>query len=453
MIGDETGTVQFTVWNAENIDMSEGQSYTFKGAYTRIWSDQIQVNVGNRGTVEPLDKEIITTSSPIIPSKPASQAPGVRKKISELSGSESNVDILAKVLFAERRDVSIKGEPRTIISGTLGDETGTAPFTAWDGNAVNIEAGSAYLISNAYTKLWNDRVQINLGTRCSVAKEDVEISTPERQQIVYSPSVAKVCDLREGIGNVTVSGKILSIETRMINARGEEKQVWSGQLADETGKIQFSAWNDPGVSEGDAVRIENGYIRSWKGIPQLNIGDRSKVDKIDDTFGDVSSVASSKKTVGEIVATGGGLDMSVTGTVMDIRSGSGIIKRCPECKRSILGNECITHGSVDPVHDLRMKIIIDDGTGAMSAIVNRMVTEKLTGVTLADAEEYAAENGESSVAKVLGDRILLRNVTFIGNVMSDEYGPSMIVRDAEPENRDMAKEAEELLTAVEGALM
>lgn len=452
VLGDETGTAQYTVWNADGVTMDEGASYTLRSAYTRIWNDQVQVNVGNRGTVEALDRDIITTSSPIMPSKTAAQAPGERKTISQLTGSESNVDILAKVMFAEKREVSIRGEMRTIISGTLGDETGSASFTAWDGNSVDMEKDSVYLISNAYTKLWNDRIQINLGNRCSVTKQDVEISTPERQ-ISYSSSVAKIHDLKEGIGSVTVSGKVMSIETRTVNAKGEEKQVWSGILADETGKIQFSSWNDIGVEAGDAIRVENGYIRGWKGIPQLNIGDRSKVDKIDDTFGDVSATAASEKTVGEIIATGGGLDMSVTGTVMDIRAGSGIIKRCPECNRSILSNECITHGTVTPVHDLRLKVIIDDGTGAMSAIVNREVTEKLTGITLDEAEEESAVNGESSVTRMLADRILLRNVTFRGNVMSDEYGPSMIVKDAEPENRDLNKEAEELLAAVEEAMM
>ncbi len=451
VLGDETGTAQFTVWNAENVSMESGRTYTFKGAYTKVWNDQVQVNIGNRGAVEPLDRDIVTTSAPIMPSKPAS-APGVRKKISELTGSESNVDLLVKVVFAEKRDVTIKGEPRSIISGILGDETGTASFTAWDASTVDMEKDSVYLVSNAYTKLWNDRVQINLGNRCTVTKEEAEIATPERQ-ITYSSSVAKVHDLREGIGSVTVSGKILSVECRTINARGEDKQVWSGLLADETGKIQFSAWNDFGLNEGDAVRIENAYIRGWKGIPQLNIGDRSTVDRIDDTFGDVSAAAASKKTVGEIIRTGGGLDMSVTGTVLDIRAGSGIIKRCPECNRSILSNECMTHGTVTPVPDLRMKIIIDDGTGAMSAIVNREVTEKLTGVTLAEAEEYAADNGETSVSRMLGDRILMRNVTFRGNVMSDEYGPSMIVRDAEPDDRDVAKEAEQLLDIVQEAMM
>ena len=37
--------------------------------------------------------------------------------------------------------------------------------------------------------------------------------------------------------------------------------------------------------------------------------------------------------------------------------------------------------------------------------------------------------------------------------MSDEYGPSMIVKDAKPSERDVEKEAEELLSTVEEAIM
>ena len=450
-LGDETGTAQFTVWEADNITLETGKSYTLKSAYTKVWNDQVQVNLGNKGSVEPLDRDVITTSAPIIQSS-AAQSPGLKSTVSGLTGSETNVDIHAKILSAERKDVLIKGENRVIISGTLGDETGTAQFTVWNAETIDVQEGCVYLIKNAYTKLWNDRIQVNLGNRCTVEKEDKEMEVAERK-IEYNPSVVKICDLKEGIGSVTVSGKILSVETRNIFSRGEDKTVWSGLLADDTGKIQFSAWNDFNLVQGEAVRIENGYIRSWKGIPQLNIGDRSQVDKIDDTFGDVSSTAATKKTVGEIVRTGGGLDMSVSGTIIDIRAGSGVIKRCPECNRSILSNECMTHGTVVPVQDLRMKIVIDDGTGAMNAIVNRELTEKLTGITLDEAVGYAAENGESSVAKMLGDRVLLRSAEFRGNVMSDEYGPSMIVKDAKPSERDVEKEAEELLSTVEEAIM
>ena len=53
-----------------------------------------------------------------------------------------------------------------------------------------------------------------------------------------------------------------------------------------------------------------------------------------------------ERTIGDIVKNGGGLDVIVRGVIVDIRPGSGIIKRCPECNRTIINNDCKTHGTV-----------------------------------------------------------------------------------------------------------
>lgn len=49
-------------------------------------------------------------------------------------------------------------------------------------------------------------------------------------------------------------------------------------------------------------------------------------------------------------------------------------------------------------------------------------------------------------------RILLKKVRLTGNVMSDDYGPSMIVRSAEAVETDIQEEAEKLLSEVEAAI-
>lgn len=451
-VGDETGSAQFTVWNAAEISIETGQCYTFKSAYTKLWNDLVQINLGNKSTVEKLDREIVTSSAPVVGNASATPAPGIRKNIGDLAGSESNVDLVVKVVFSEKRNVSIKGENREIISGILGDETGTASFTAWDSSIGDMEKGSVLRISNAYTKLWNDQVQINLGSRCTIAHEDAEITVPNTQPAVNLTD-ATVTELKDGMGSISVSGKIISIESRNVQIKGEDRTVWSGLFADGTGKVQFSAWKDFGLSEGDAIRIDNGYVRGWKGIPQLNLGDRTEVVKIADTFGDMSDISSTYKSIGDIIATGGGIDMEIRGTVVELRQGSGIIRRCPECNRSVLTDECMSHGTVEPVLDLRMKIFIDDGTGAMSAIINRNLTEKLCGYTLDDAIETSGAIGEASVAKELASKISFKRITLRGNVMSDEYGPSIVASDAELTGNDVQERGESLLAAIKEVIM
>lgn len=378
-------------------------------------------------------------------------AAAVTKKISDLNGTETNVDIVAKVVFSENKNITVKGVAKDIMSGILGDETGTVSFTIWGGK-VELNKDEVYRFKNCYTKKWNDRIQVNLGSRGSVEKEEnVSMNVPERM-ISFEAKDIKIGDIREGMGSVNVTGKIITQERRVVVIKGEEKTVYSGLMADDTGKIQYSAWNDFGLITGQTICVKNGYIRSWKGIPQLNLGDKCEISKVDDTFKEIELTAKSHRSIGEIARTGGGLDIEIVGSVVDIKTGSGIIKRCPECNRSILNDSCNTHGNVQSVPDLRMKLIIDDGTGAISAIVGRDLTEKLTGITLEQALDIAKARGPEYVIKTLSEKIIVKKVKISGNVMTDEYGPKMNVRGAEFCETDIKAEAEKLLKEVEAAL-
>ena len=383
----------------------------------------------------------------------------VSKKIGELNGMEQNVDILAKVVFSEQKIVKIKGVDREIVSGIIGDSTGTASFTVWDGaNHGDIRKGQVWLFRNAYTKRWNDRIQVNMGKNCIFNKKDEMADDPSLQlserPISYSSSVAKVSDLREGIGNVSVTGKIISVEARNITVKGEPRTVYSGVFADETGKVQFSAWNDFDLHDNDTISVKNAYIRSWNGIPQLNFGDKAEVNKVDDTFGDLSSAIANRKTIGEILRSGGGMDIETSGTIVELQKNSGLIRRCPQCNRSTINGECQMHGTVEPTDDLRMKITIDDGTGAVSAIVGRELTEKLTGITLAIAIDLAKARGESEIiSKSMAEKVVMKHISVRGNVMKKEdFGPMMIVKEAEFDEVDVKTAAKDLLSKIEEVL-
>ena len=378
-------------------------------------------------------------------------AGAVVKKIDELTGTEQNVDIQAKIVYVENKSITVKGLSKTIVSGILGDETGTASFTIWEPGSVMLEKGSVYNFKNCYCKLWNDKVQINLGNRGRVEPASgVSIDLPERT-IAVNSSECKIGDIRDGMGSVTVTGRIVTYEARSVMVKGEPKTVYSGIIADDTGKIQYSAWNDFSLKEGETICVKNAYIRSWKGIPQLNMGDRCEISRVDSVF-DVVDTSGSKKTIDEITRIGGGLDITLEGMVVDMRAGSGLIKRCPQCNRSILNGVCTAHGQVNGTPDLRMKIVLDDGTGAIGAIVNRKDTETLTGITLKAAEGLAMAQGEGVVAREVAGKILMKRISITGNVMSDDYGPSMIVKSASVLDVDVVSEANKLLDEVEGSL-
>ena len=377
----------------------------------------------------------------------------VTKKVKELEGTEMQVTIVARMVYVDKKTINTKAGPKEIISGILGDDTGTAPFTIWSSEG-EFEKGRVYTFKNGYTKKWQDQVQVNIGHNGSVVpNDDVTIAAPAGN--VSAPSSARdvnIADITDQTKNVNVTGRISGVESRLIKVKGEDKTVYGGILPDETGRIQFTSWVDHGLKDGEVITAKNAYIRSWKGIPQLNIGDNTQVERSDKAI-EAAPSGPSQKTVEDIMKVGGGLDLSITGTIVDVRGGSGLIKRCPQCNRSVLGEECSLHGRIEPVMDLRLKLTIDDGTGAISAIINRKDTENITGITLDAAIEMAKEKGDMSiVADRMSSTLLLKKVTVTGNVMSDEYGPQMSVRGTELATTDVQKEAEELYSIVEGSL-
>ena len=446
IMGDETGTASFTEWSGEK-ELNKGGVYRFNNCYTKLWNNNVQIHIGSRGTVETSDANINVKERDLAP------VATVTKKIADLDGTERSVDVVAKVIFSEKKEIVTKdGNRRVISSGILGDETATISFTLWN-DTPTLDKGSVYNFKNCYTRKWNDDVQINIGTNGSVEASDVVIdNVPGRQRPISAPTELKIGEVREGSGNVTVVGRVLSIEKRDIETRNGPRTVYSGTIADDTGEIQYSAWNEPGFKTDGTYRITNAYIRSWKGIPQLNIGDNSEIQAVNVSFDDSKIGQGNERTVGDIAKNGGGMDIIIRGAIVDIRPGSGIIKRCPECKRTIINNDCKMHGTVEPVPDLRMKIIVDDGTGSIATTMDRACTERFTGVSFDAAFNLQKARGEDIVVKELSDKLYMKHVKIRGNAMIDEFGLKINAKEIVPDDVDVKQRAKELLDEVEGML-
>ena len=228
----------------------------------------------------------------------------VTKKVKELEGTEMQVTIVARMVYVDKKTINTKAGPKEIISGILGDDTGTAPFTIWSSEG-EFEKGRVYTFKNGYTKKWQDQVQVNIGHNGSVVpNDDVTIAAPAGN--VSAPSSARdvnIADITDQTKNVNVTGRISGVESRQIKVKGEDKTVYGGILTDETGRIQFTSWVDHGLKDGEVITAKNAYIRSWKGIPQLNIGDNTQVERSDRAI-EAAPSGPSQKTVEDIMKVG-----------------------------------------------------------------------------------------------------------------------------------------------------
>jgi replication factor A1 len=114
---------------------------------------------------------------------------------------------------------------------------------------------------------------------------------------------------------------------------------------------------------------------------------------------------------------------------------------------------CRIHGEVDSVPDLRIKAIVDDGTGALTAVFGREVTERILGKTLDQCLEEVRKMKVVSYdgpGKALADLLVARPVEARGNVTSDEFGLMLIGAELAMPEAAIEDEARKMLAALEG---
>jgi replication factor A1 len=373
----------------------------------------------------------------------SSEQSSERKLISDLQPNERSVNLLCRVIAVNPKDITVKGESRKIFYGILGDESGTISFTAWS-SELDLEKGDVVEISNAYTKEWQGNVQLNLGDRIGIKKTDKK-KLPES---AFEPKTIKIKDLRSGIGLVDVTARILEITERETEVDGETKKVFSGILADETGKAQFTSWHDFNFKEEDVLQITGGYVKSWKGIPQLTFDQKATVKKLDKNKIPKKDLQIQRMPLFRIVEKRGALDVEVEGTIIEIRKGSGIILRCPECNRAILNDECSIHGKVEGKKDLRVKLVVDDGTGSVTSILNKDLAEKILGNTL---KEYQKMD-EDSLIEDMNKKLFAQKISLQGNALGDEFGTTLLAKNAKLVDFDINEEADKLSQELEELL-
>jgi len=361
--------------------------------------------------------------------------------VADISTEHDNVTVTVRVLTKGSRSIRYQGEDITIREGEFADETGTVSYTAWQ--EFGFEPGDTVTVGNAGVREWNGSPELNLGDSTSVAleTEDLEVTNEiggDRDLI----------DLAAGDRGRNVAVRVVEVERRTIDGRDGEKEILSGVLGDETARLPFTDWEPhEELIEGASLRIEDTHVREYRGAPELNISEFSTVTELDREV-EVTADAPSM-TIGEAVAGGGLFDVELTGNVIEVRDGSGLIERCPECNRAIQNGECRSHGSVEGEDDLRTKAILDDGTGTCTAILGREITERIYGGGLEDARNEARDAMDREVvADAIAAELEGREYRIRGSFSVDEYGANLNADAFTAADSDPAEQARELLAAL-----
>ncbi|WNY25720.1 OB-fold nucleic acid binding domain-containing protein [Methanolapillus millepedarum] len=203
--------------------------------------------------------------------------------------NSGNISFFAKVLAAyEPREFKRNdGTVGRVANVVVGDSTGKIRVSVWDSKVEVLESGEvdvgSVVVVAGYTKKGLNGTEVNVGNNGVFAPsdEDVEYSTPDR----------KIEDIKDGMNDITVSGKVLDLGNVKTFARkdGGEGRVAGMTLGDSTGTIRVSLWDERAalvdqLKPGQSVQLQGAYakINNFSQKVELSVGNAGSVEISDE---------------------------------------------------------------------------------------------------------------------------------------------------------------------------
>jgi len=376
LIGDETGTVKFLVWKGgSDQQLATDQVYSIHYAAVEEYNGRLSVTI-DPAACSPLEDGDIEVQS---------GAPGAME------------EALPRI---EGKIISIEPSVSDAIAaqGIIATADGAYAFTHWANADISpLEQGGWYAIEGASKGTFRGAPRISL-------REDVQI-TPIADRPLPPPPLTPIAELQPGIATIRVK-LVQEWESR------SDRMLQTGLIGDETGVVKFIIWNNEGVEKLQENTVYNFFyaiVDEYNGRLSVNL---TQATPLPEEESDI-----------EVAADG----TIMSGALVHIASGSGIVKRCPEegCNRVLSRqNFCPIHEfKPDFKYDLRIRGTLDDGHSARNILLPREVVESLFQMTLAEAQEIAENQplGADEVMRQLTERALGRYLKVTARQFEDLF--------------------------------
>lgn len=336
---------------------------------------------------------------------PLSRPGSVMVKVSEINGPGKWVDLKVKVL-----DLWEPATQAISQTGLVGDDSGSIKFVKWAKSGLpDLELGKSYLLKNAVTDEFQGRFNVKLNRSSQIQALENEV---EAKPGIRSVEHLKVVEINEPGRWIDLTVKVTQLWETNSDAISQ-----SGLIGDDTGSIKFVKWAKadlPNLEEGKSYNLKNVVTDEFQGRFSVKLNRTSKIEPIDIDI-EVGSQA-----------------MEFAGALVDVQKGSGLIKRCPVCKRSLAKGICSEHGKVEGTYDLRIKAVIDDGRHVQDVLINRETTERLVGLELDEARQMAMEALDHEVVRSLIESKLVGRYFRITGPKVDRYILVETINEASP---------------------
>ncbi len=359
---------------------------------------------------------------------------GVRR-LADLRAGEQEVSVIVRVSSVKTRQAPINGRQTTVSYGMLTDRSGEIPFIAQ--SECELSVGNIVTISHGCIKKLGGKLTFYITEQSNIVQMDYNRVIP----------VIKLTELRNGDRNVNLLVQILTSELKKVGSR----YIVTGVLVDESGKLPFTSWG-PNLDAGTVVKIEGAYVKSWRGMPTVNVSDMSSVFEFDvEARPDLEAPKMVK--IEELKIQEDTYDVVITGDIISVRPGSGLLHRCPECERVTQNDVCRIHNKVRPRYDLRIKAVVDDGTGAIMTVLGKALTEGIYGKAMDDIIEAIRRGSSLDAVERDIKRVLTGlSLTIRGNATKGDYGIVFVAQEATVSSGGIDGRARKIKGRLEGLL-
>ncbi len=211
-------------------------------------------------------------------------------KIEDITAESGPVNFVARVVsvFDTKEFTRNDGTIGRVGNMIVGDETGKIRVTLWDNmadliKAEKVKAGQNLQISG-YAKQGYSGVEVNIGNNGVLTESEDEIDVAASSQ--------KIKDVKDGTGDLNLTGKVLDIsEVKTFQRKdGSSGKVGNLLLGDATGTLRVTLWDEKTeflnqIECGDTVELINAYARenAFTQKVELQVGNRSIIRKSEKT--------------------------------------------------------------------------------------------------------------------------------------------------------------------------
>ncbi len=206
----------------------------------------------------------------------------------------------------------------------------------------------------------------------------------------------KIDNVLSGMNSVNLTGKVTKVfEPREWEKNGKKGKVANIMLADETGQIRMSLWNEQvkpveegQIEAGKVIEITNGYTKeNSMGGCELRLGKNGMI-KLSDADIKVKIGGTQSVKIKDLVP---GSSVEVRGAMVQFFESNPFYYVCSECEGKLADGKCEKHEKAKPKPIMIVNGILDDGYGNIRAVFFREQAEKVLGMKTDEAFKLTEE--------------------------------------------------------------